>query len=84
MRLLLGLAVVALLGFAALHALGFRDDVAVLSGSRVGSVAGGVAYGLAYFVAVVAVPVVILAGVGLFVTSRASSSESPSRPSGSR
>jgi hypothetical protein len=83
MRRWLGLAVVAVSAFGALHALGYREDVAVLSGSRVGSVAGGVAYGLAYFVAVIAAPVIILAAVGLEVTSRALSSGSRSRPSGS-
>ena len=67
MRLLLGLAAMALLVFGALHALGFRDDVAVLSGSHVASALGGVAYALAYFVVVLAVPVALLASAGLAV-----------------
>jgi hypothetical protein len=87
MRRLLALAAAALLVFGGLQLLGFREDVAVLSGSRVASVVGGVAYALSYFAAVVGVPVVMLAAGGLEAlrrfTSRARSRQSPSRPSGS-
>jgi len=70
MKPLLGLAAASLLLFAGLHVLGFRDDVAVLSGSRVASVVGGVAYALAYFAVVVGVPIVVVAAAGLEAARR--------------
>jgi uncharacterized paraquat-inducible protein A len=70
MKQLLAFATIAVASFVALHVLGFREDVAVLSGSRVPFALGGVAYGLAYFAVVVGAPVALLAAAVLGIESR--------------
>lgn len=70
MKVLLALAVAAVLLLAGLHLLGFRDDVAVLSGSRVASASGGALYALTYFAAVVGAPVAAFAALGLAALRR--------------
>jgi uncharacterized paraquat-inducible protein A len=70
MRRLLALAALIALLFGALHLLGLRQDVAVLSGSRVSNAFGGVAYGLCYFAVVVGAPIAVLAAMGLAVERR--------------
>jgi hypothetical protein len=70
MKRLLAMTAIALLAFAALHLFGFRQDVAVLSGSRVPSAIGGVLYGLSYFGVVVGAPIVLLAAGGLATERR--------------
>jgi hypothetical protein len=54
--------------FAVVHALGFRDDVSVLSGTPtsgdpIASALSGVAYAAAWFLAVVVAPVLALAAL---------------------
>jgi hypothetical protein len=70
MKRLLVVAATLTLLFGALHLLGYRQDVAFLSGTAVPSVVGGMAYVVLYFAVVVVVPILVLAAVFLAVTSR--------------
>jgi len=63
-------ALLVLAVFGALHAVGAREDVAILSGSHVPCIPLGVAYGLFYFAVVVGVPIALLAAGGLWVIQR--------------
>ena len=56
--------------FALLHALGMRENAAILSGSPASSPAGGVAYVLAYFGALLVAPILIGAGAVIAVAER--------------
>jgi hypothetical protein len=67
MRSLVRFAIVTLVGFAALHVLGFREDAGFLSGTHVGSTAFGIVYVLSYFAAVVAAPVALIAAALLWI-----------------
>jgi|HubBroStandDraft_2_1064218.scaffolds.fasta_scaffold602529_2 hypothetical protein len=58
-----------MLALGVLHRLGLRDDVAVLSGSRVASPTGGVFYALIYFAVVLGAPVAVLGAAGLWLVS---------------
>ena len=67
MKRLLSLAAAAVLALGLVHWLGLRDDVAVLSGSRVASPIGGVLYALIYFAVVLGAPVAVLGAAGLWL-----------------